>query len=289
MRAEELYWQQRAGEKEILEGDDNIAYFHLKANGRRRKKMILNLDLEGRAVTDANQIREIIYSYYKDLFGKQPRRTVKLGEEAWSDRGRLSTSDNEELLKPIMETELKKTIFGMKENTAPGPDGFGVSFYKNCWGTIKGELMNLMNDFYLNNLDIERLNYGVITLVPKMAYANSVKQFGPICLLKVSFKIFTKLLMDRLTNFATKLIDPSQTAFIKERYIVDGAVTLHEIVHELKRKKLKGVILKIDFEKAYDSIRWDFVEEVLEKKGFDNKLKEWIMSSVRGGGSVHQY
>jgi hypothetical protein len=141
-----------------------------------------------------------------------------------------------------------------------------------------------MNDFYLNNLDIERLNYGVITLVPKMAYANSVKQFGPICLLKVSFKIFTKLLMDRLTNFATKLIDPSQTAFIKERYIVDGAVTLHEIVHELKRKKLKGVILKIDFEKAYDSIRWDFVEEVLEKKGFDNKLKEWIMSSVRGGG-----
>jgi mannosylglycoprotein endo-beta-mannosidase len=65
---------------------------------------------------------------------------------------------------------------------------------------------------------------------------------------------------------------------------VDGAVTLHEIVHELKRKKLKGVILKIDFEKAYDSIRWDFVEEVLEKKGFDNKLKKWIMSSVR---SVH--
>jgi hypothetical protein len=88
--------------------------------------------------------------------------------------------------------------------------------------------------------------------------------------------------MDRLTNFATKLIDPRQTAFIKGRYIVDGAVTLHEIVHELKRKKLKGVILKIDFEKAYDSIRWDFVEEVLEKKGFDNKLKEWIMSPVRG-------
>jgi hypothetical protein len=104
--------------------------------------------------------------------------------------------------------------------------------------------MNLMNDFYLNNLDIERLNYGVITLVPKVVDANSVKQFKPICLLNVSFKIFTKLLMDRLTNFATKLIDPSQTAFIKGRYIVDCAVTLHEIVHELKRKKLKGVILK---------------------------------------------
>jgi len=51
----------------------------------------------------------------------------------------------------------------MKENTAPGPDGFGVSFYKNCWGIIKGKFMELINDFYLGQLDIARLNYGVIT------------------------------------------------------------------------------------------------------------------------------
>jgi hypothetical protein len=59
---------------------------------------------------------------------------------------------------------------------------------------------------------------------------------------------------------------------------------LHEIMHELKKKKMPGVILKIDFEKAYDNIRWDFVEEVLIKKGFDSKLRGWIMSTVRGGG-----
>jgi hypothetical protein len=60
---------------------------------------------------------------------------------------------------------------------------------------------------------------------------------------------------------------------------------LHEIMHELKKKKMPGVILKIDFEKAYDNIRWDFVEEVLIKKGFDSKLRGWIMSTVRGGGA----
>lgn len=79
------------------------------------------------------------------------------------------------------------------------------------------------------------------------------------------------------------MIDPCQTAFIKDRYIVDGAVMLHEVVHELRTKKKKGVILKIDFEKAYDSVRWDFIEEILIRKGFESKLRGWIMSTIRGG------
>jgi len=90
--------------------------------------------------------------------------------------------------------------------------------------------------------------------------------------------------MDRLTNVAQKIVAPCQTAFIKGRYIVDGAVMLHEIIHELSSKKLEGVILKLDFEKAYDSISWDFVDEVLQRKGFADKLRQWIMSTVRGGG-----
>lgn len=171
----------------------------------------------------------------------------------------------------------------MKENTTPGPDGLGVSFYKNFWETVKGELMEMINDFYLENLDIARLNYGLITLIPKVQEARDVKQFRPICLLNISFKIFTKLLVERLANKAQKLTDPCQTAFIKGRYILDGVVILHEVIHELRTKKQKGVIFKIDFEKAYDSVRWDFVEEVLSRKGFDNRLKGWIMSTIKGG------
>jgi hypothetical protein len=81
--------------------------------------------------------------------------------------------------------------------------------------------MAMVNDFYLERLDLARLNYGVITLVPKVTDANNVKQFRPICLLNVSFKLFTKLINDRLARVAKKLISPSQTAFIKGRYIVD--------------------------------------------------------------------
>lgn len=79
----------------------------------------------------------------------------------------------------------------MKENSAPGPDGFGVAFYKKCWEIVKDELMEMVNDFYRENLDITTLNYGMITLIPKVQEAIKVKQFCPICLLNVSFKIFT--------------------------------------------------------------------------------------------------
>jgi hypothetical protein len=102
----------------------------------------------------------------------------------------------------------------------------------------------------------------------------------------VSFKIFTKLIEERLTGVAKKIISPNQTALIRGRYIIDGAVMLHEIVHEWSRKKMDGVVLKIDFEKAYDSINWDFIEEVMERKGFNTQLKSWIMSTIKGGGCV---
>ena len=143
--------------------------------------------------------------------------------------------------------------------------------------------MELVNDFHKGDLDLTRLNYGVITLVPKVKEANNVKQFRPICLLNVSFKIFTKLLMGRLTMVADKLIGQAQTAFIKGRYIHDRAVLLHEIMHELRVSKKQGVVFKIDFEKAYDSVNWNFVEEVLTKKGFGEKSRHWIMSMIRGG------
>lgn len=79
-------------------------------------------------------------------------------------------------------------------------------------------------------------------------------------MLNVSFKIFTKVIANRLSMVASKVIGASQTAFIPGRYILEGVVILHETLHELKRKKKKGIILKIDFEKAYDKVNWSFMQ-----------------------------
>jgi len=88
--AEELYWQQRGGERWILEGDSNTKFFHLAANGRRRKKSILLLEEDGENNTDPKHIQRLIYNYYKCLFGNQHQTKVTLFEAAWGEYGRLS-------------------------------------------------------------------------------------------------------------------------------------------------------------------------------------------------------
>jgi hypothetical protein len=90
-------------------------------------------------------------------------------------------------------------------------------------------------------------------------------------MLNVSFKIFTKVLTNRLSSIACKVIKPSQTAFLPGRYILEGVVILHETIHGLHRKKQKGLILKLDFEKAYDKVNWSFLQQVLRMKGFSGK------------------
>ena len=126
----------------------------------------------------------------------------------------------------------------------------------------------MFKDFNKDQLDIKRLNYGVITLVPKLKEANNIKQFRPICLLHVDYKCFTKVLTNRLVPIAKKVVGKQQTCFIKGRNIFEGVVVLHEVLHKLRTSKRKGLIMKIDFEKAYDRVRWSFLEQVMIGKGF---------------------
>ncbi|WVZ51089.1 hypothetical protein U9M48_002268, partial [Paspalum notatum var. saurae] len=171
----------------------------------------------------------------------------------------------------------------MEHNKAPGPDGFPPEFYQVFWNIIKTDLMALFAEFHKGTLALNRLNFSNIILIPKTGDANKIQQYRPICLLNVSFKIFTKVATNRIVRVAHNIIRPSQTAFLPGRNIMEGAVVLHETLHELHKKKLNGVIFKIDFEKAYDKVRWDFLQQTLRMKGFSATWCDWIKSFVQGG------
>ena len=141
----------------------------------------------------------------------------------------------------------------------------------------------MFKDLSKGDLPLFSLNFGVITLIPKVQEANIIQQYRPICLLNVSYKIFTKVTTNRLGSVADKVVSPTQTAFIKGRNILEGVVILHETIHELHRKKLSGVILKLDFEKAYDKVRWPCLYQTLRMKGFSSKWISWIKTFISGG------
>ena len=187
------------------------------------------------------------------------------------------------LVAPFSEKKVFDAIAQMKNNKAPGPDGFSVEFYKKCWHIIKGDLLPMFHDLFSGQLHLFHLNFGTITLLPKKTDAVRIERFRPICLLNVSFKIFTKVGTNRLTQIAHSVVQQSQTAFMPDRNILEGVVVLHETLHEIHSKKLDGVIFKVDFEKAYDKVKWPFLQQSLRMKGFDEAWRRQVESFTQKG------
>jgi hypothetical protein len=218
--------KQTAREKFINEGDENTRYFHLIAKGRKRRVKILSLLHEGASMDDVAGINKIATSFYKELFGPSISSSINFTNLTMNQ---LSNVDRSLLTAPFCINEIKKVVFDLKHNSALGPAGFPAEFFQDFWELIYLDIWNLFKDFYDGNLDIERLNYGMA-----------------LCIKKV--------------------ISESQYGFIQGRYIMDGVVSLNEILPEVKRKKHSGVVLKIDFEKAYDKVNWHFLYCIMEKK-----------------------
>lgn len=143
------------------------------------------------------------------------------------------------LIKRFTLEEVKQVVFELKQNKAPGPDCFLGDFYIKFWDLIKGDLLDLVNDFHRGVLDIERLNYVIIT-----KDAAQIQKFRPICLLNVSFKIITKVLMNRLDRVMASIISKNQNAFLKNRFIMEGIVILHEVLNTSHKKSKVGSFLR---------------------------------------------
>ena len=275
LEEEELYWFKRSHEKWLHEGDNNTEFFHRIAKQKGDEVV------EG----DSNLL-EHATEFYKNLFGPEHNHPFPLDPDLWDSCELVQEFENDLLTRPFTEEEIKEALFQMEKNKAAGPDSIPIEFYQSCWDIIKHDIIVLFEDFHQGNLDVKRLNYGIITLLPKVTDAERIQQFRPICLLNCLLKWITKVLTRRLDSIADKLILPGQTAFMQDRNIMSGIMALHEVLHETKRKRVCGVILKLDFEKAYDKVCWNFLFKNLEMRRFCDTWCKWIKQVVTRGRCV---
>jgi hypothetical protein len=92
----------------------------------------------------------------------------RLGDDLWPEQGRISRDENEALELSFTGEELDEVLASMKVDSAPGPDGLPVAFFKRFWEILKCSILGLLNDFTLGRVDIARLNFGSLTLIPKV-------------------------------------------------------------------------------------------------------------------------
>jgi hypothetical protein len=220
---------------------------------------IHSLSSDQGVVIEKEAIQELIYSFYRNLMGAEEPKLLSIIPGLWSPQQMVSSHENDELMRTFTAEELDAILHEAKTNTAPGPDGLPVLFYKKFWPSLKHAVLEILNGFALGRVDIARLNFRILSLLPKVPGADNIKQYRPIALINVIFKLVSKAFACRLSPVAHRVISQSQTAFIKGRFIQDGPLALQEIIHELKSKNLPTVLLKLDFEKAYDRVNWQFL------------------------------
>ena len=175
------------------------------------------------------------------------------------------------------------TVLRGQNRTEASRDGYNAGFYQQHWDIIGLEVCKAIL-YSLNNVVIDGdLNFTFLALIPKTKNPDYVTEFHPISLCNVKYKIISKVLANRLKVILPQIISQFQSVFIPGRLITDNVLAAYETLHTL-HSKLRGkkgyMAVKIDMNKAYDKVEWDFLGEAMKKLGFAEKWIKLIMMCI---------
>lgn len=276
---EKIRLRQRARITWLKHGDVNSKFFQIKANGRKRKNHILLLQTPIGIAFTKNQ--KEVKRYFTQNLGSFGPRNQRLNWAALN----IPSLDLSDLDEPFTEEELKYVISDLPSEKAPGPDGFIGAFFKQAWDIIKIDMLQAVTFFGdLGYSRLQDLNSAHICLIPKKTDALKVEDFRPISLIHSFAKIIAKLLANRLAPKLGDLVSQSQSAFIRKRAIHDNVLFVQNMIKACHRAKKPTLFLKVDISKAFDTVNWPYLLEVLQNFGFGQKWCNWI-SNLLGTSS----
>ncbi|GLT85577.1 hypothetical protein SLE2022_037640 [Rubroshorea leprosula] len=262
---EEAYWFQRARTNWLQFGDKNSKFFHTIASRRRQNNYIFQLkDDQGQLVEGAELLTNHVLSYFQQAYASS--NTGNFTQLTGLISPTVTAEMNQDLCRSVSEEEIRSAVFQLGAFKAPGVDGFPGCFFQQHWDLVAPDMCNAIRHFFEHGFMLRELNKTKIVLIPKIKNPEVISQFRPISLCNFSYKIIAKILANRLKGYLDRLITPFQSAFIPGRAIHDNILIAHEAFHGLRLKKSgkHGIVaLKLDIRKAYDSVDWNCLENIL--------------------------
>ena len=264
----------------VEEGERPTKYFFNLEKKNYNKKTITELHGEdGTTIENERQILDSIEKYYSELY-----KTVNNLEQKDFDSfiepltiSKLTIEDREEMEGPLTLEECRRALGTFESDKTPGEDGFTVEFYKTFFDLIGEDLVASFNAAYeINELSTSQRR-GIVTLIPKEdGSLLELQNWRPITLLNVDCKIATKAIAKRIEPYLPTLIHSDQTGFIKGRYIGENIRLIEDVMEHTKLHNIPGILISLDFKKAFDSLEWGFIMNTLDVFNFGTSIKRWI-------------
>ena len=283
IRIEEEILKQKSRVQWLEAGDKNTAFFHHSINNRRNRNRIVSLiQPNGIPTTTEGEAKEEAIRYFKSMLGSPTTNHYPGASILRNIIQKRISADHFNLMDNIPTyAEIKDTLFNIHSNKAPGPDGFNAFFFKETWN-ITGDLVcNAVREFFSTGELLKDFNTTLIAMIPKVPNPSRMEEFRPISCCNTIYKCISKLIAKRIQMVLPSIVDNAQSAFIKGRKISDNVLLAQDLLRDYH--KVGGcprVAAKVDIMKAYDSVSWEFLIDLIDILGFPPNMQMWIKACV---------
>ncbi|XP_058764508.1 uncharacterized protein LOC131637959 [Vicia villosa] len=234
--------------------------------------------LSSRGILESvGEVKEEVFRHFKDKLKEEEIYRLVLDGIHFNN---IIESDSALLESPFLEEEIKEAIWSCGGSKSPGPDGYSFLFFKRCWSFLKDDVVRFFKSFYEDGSLSKAVTSSFISLISKSLNRLSLDDYRPICLVGSMYKVVTKLLAGRLKRILGTIVSPCQSAFVPGRQMLEGVVVANEVVDFARKEGKDCLLFKVDFEKAYDKVNWNFLRYMFRKMGFGAKWRGWMEKLV---------
>ena len=273
----------RSRAKWLEEGEAPTRFFFNLERQKHEKGFINSiLNSDGVEVFTLPEITRAHEAFYADLFARSPIDSVTQRYLLSQVERRLSSADSDLCEGDLTLDEATDSLNRSSLGKTPGPDGLTLEFYLKFWDQLGPILVQVFNDCLQSSELCESMKTSVTRLVFKKGDKKSLKNWRPISLLNVDYKICSKALSLRLSKVLDSIVSPDQTCSVPGRSIASNLILLRDTLDYIERTNETGILVSLDQEKAFDRVDRSFLISLLKHFGFGPSFCNWIFTLYNG-------
>lgn len=240
--------------------------FHNAVKIREIQNSIREILCEDGTVVKGENVKQEAERFFHDFLNYSPPEYEGTTREKLEEllKFKCSEGDRSMLEREVTEEEVRAVIFKMPGNKSPGPDGLTAEFFREAWPVIGKDVTIAIQSFFIKGFLPKGLNSTILALIPKNDNARMMKDYKPISCCNVLYKAISKIIARRLKCILPKCIALNQSAFVKDRLLMENLLLATELVKDYHKDSVSPrCAMPIDISKAFDSVQWSFFVEDL--------------------------